>query len=290
MRVTESRMIAVSAEGIQKSQQQASVAGTQLSTGKRVEHPHQDAAAWADGLRAHAQLIGSQARGRAIGRATDLLDATDGAYGRVGEALARAYELSIQMANGTMSSDERGDAVAEVDGLFNEMVSAANTRANDGEYVLGGDASGAAPFTSAGLFVGNASQRAVEVSESGTDVVTISGSPLTAASGVDVFAEMQSFRAALASDNQTAIQASVVALNAAIHQVAKARTQVGTYASALHSFDSARSELEQRLAEIKAKAVDADPTQSATDFATAKSNLQAAQAVAEQIVQMTRVR
>src|SRR5207244_2502621 len=136
VRVTEGRLISVAADAVSKGRERVEKAGQELSSGVRVAAPSDDGTAWAEGMRANARLALSQSRGTAIARANDRLRDTELALQPIGDAVSRALELAVQMSNATMSASERSVAAIEVRGLRERVLDAANTRADDGEYLL----------------------------------------------------------------------------------------------------------------------------------------------------------
>src|SRR5512142_1450154 len=112
-------------------------ATAQMSSGLRVVQPGDDPAA--------AGLVTSNAflqqRVDAIattaGRASDELQAVDGALDTVSNSITRARELAIQLSNGTYSASDLVGGANEVKGLISTVVSALNVKVGD-RYLLGG--------------------------------------------------------------------------------------------------------------------------------------------------------
>ncbi len=288
MRVTESRLIDLAQSGMAKANSELSNASTEMSSGMRVEKPSQDPASWADGMRVHVRQIISTGRGAAMDRAQEGLLNTDAALDTIGRTMSRARELAVQMANGALSSDERTAAANEVNQLRDTIISAADARGSDGQYLLAGTKSDLVPFAAAGSYAGDALTRSIETSETGTSAITVSGNVLTAAAGVDVLATLSSLSTALSANNVPAVQTTLDALATGISQIAGARTQVGTRLTTLASADTSRRTFELNLATIHTRDVEADPIAAASNLARAKQALDAAQTVASQLVQMTK--
>src|SRR5262245_6630033 len=241
MRVTETRMIEMVTAGMTRAREQAADAGTKLQTGVRVDRPSDDAAAWEQGMRAAARAAVSQRRGSAIARATDRLQETDGALDGVGSTLARVTELAVQLGSGTYNASDRADAAKEVVALRDAALAFANTRGADGEYILAGSRGGSAPFDAAGVYSGDGVARQIEAGEGQTQIASVPGTVLTAASGgVDVFTVLQNVVNALQSNDVSGLQACLSDLRQAVAQVADARAEVGGRMRALAAVDAAR--------------------------------------------------
>jgi flagellar hook-associated protein 3 FlgL len=286
MRITENRLMELAGQGVSKARDAAARAGREVQTGVAVERPSDDTAAWATARRAQVRAALSEGRGGAIARASEQLADVDGALDGIGTALARVSELGIQMSNGTLSAADRTAAAAEVSALRDQILAHASIRGGDGEYLLAGSAGGTAPFDATGAYLGDDVVRRIASGEQQTDSASVSGNLLTAASGVDVFAALDTLTAALTANDQAGAQASVTSIGTAIDQVATARTTLGARHQTLLLADGARQDLEQHLSEVVDRAVAADPIASATDLARAAGALESARAVAEKIASM----
>ena len=286
MRITESRMVQQATAGVSKARERVAHAGQVLQTGVEVSRAHQDPTAWAQGMRQKARLTVSGDHRRTVERAQSKLEATDEALGRIGEALERVRELALQFANPTHTAGSRAGGAVEVDGLLQEALGAANARGLDGEYLLAGGGGDAPAFDVAGVYQGDDQVRAIEVGEGLLQAVTVPGSLLTAASGVDVFATVQALATALASDDVPGIQATLGGLDTAIDQVAQARTTAGTHHNGLSNAAEALDSFEQQLGESLQMSVLADPVEAAAELSILQSQLENSRIAAEVIVQI----
>lgn len=288
MRVTEGRMLELAADAMSKATDAAAQAQGVMSSGLRVALPSDDLAGWSEGQRTQVRSLESHARGTAIGRATDDLQTTDGALSSVASALSQARQLAVQMANGVQTAPNRAAAAAQINTLRDTIVAAGNTQDSNGTYVLAGSQgqSATAPFSAAG-YSGDAITRSMSVSETQTSSISVAGSVLTAASGVDIIGTLNALSAALASNNVAGIQASLASLQTATSQVAGARSSVGTAVSTLEAANGARSQFELHLATTHQRDVEADAITAASNLAATKNALESASAVAQQVVSLT---
>lgn len=290
MRVTEHRLMEQAAAGVTSARDKAAKAAMQTQSGISVSRPSDNPSAWAEGVRASARHSMSEGRGASALRAHEDLVATDDAFSVIGDALSSLKALSVQMATGTISANERAGAVSVVAGLKATSLAFANVRSNSGEYLLAGNLGDKPAFDANGVYVGDTGQRSVEVGESGVSTSTLTGTALTAASGVDVFALFDTVQTALSTNNAGALQGSIVTITQAIEQVAKARTDTGNKMLVFETAEDARAQFEVRLAEVHNREVEADPIKAAAAFTDAQSNLQQAQRMAQQLVEMLRPR
>jgi flagellar hook-associated protein 3 FlgL len=291
MRITEGRMMDLAVAATTRAQAKVAADAATMSSGIRVARPSDDPAAWVDGERAAARRTVSEERGTSIARAGERLDATDGALATIGSVLARARELAVQGANDTYGADERVALALEVRELRAAALAAANSRGSDGEYLLAGSLGTTAPFDPAGIYMGDASSRSVESSESGTQVVTIPGSVLTAASGgVDIFAVLDGLDAAFTANDGPAIRAQLDGLDAGVRQVSAARSDGGALSAALGLADEARGTLELNLTSVISRAVEADAFAAAGQLSRSAQALEAARIVAANVIELVRPR
>src|SRR5512134_845368 len=146
MRVTESRLINLSAVGVSEAREKLGRAQEVMSTGISVALPSQGGAAWAAGARASAfgQLAASQ--GRALGRARDNLAQADTALSTIGDTLSQLREMTVQASNGTLAAEDRAAMAELASSLGKSATLAANARGPDGEYLFAGTRSDAAAF------------------------------------------------------------------------------------------------------------------------------------------------
>lgn len=283
MRVTENRLLESATVAVTRARNQVAEAGAAVQTGVRVALPSQDPVAWSQAARTEARQAASAGRGGAIARAGERLRETDRAFAGIGEALARIRELTVQVGSDLYGAAERAGAAAEVRALQAHLLGLANTRGPDGEYLLGGTASATPPFGPDGAYLGNGARRTVEVAEGVASTVSLTGEALTAAAGVDVFAVLTTLTAALDANDGAAIRATLSDIGTAVAQVARARTDVGSHASALDAVELARQEFDHSLALVREQAVGADPIAAASALAQSTVALQSAQAVADHV-------
>jgi flagellin len=103
-----------------------------LSSGKRINSAHDDAAGQAIGGRLESQVRGLTAQLRNARDAQAMVDTTEGALQEVTSILQRMRELAVQSSSGTASAADRGYLDTEVEALSAEIDAiAANTTFNE---------------------------------------------------------------------------------------------------------------------------------------------------------------
>jgi len=147
---------------------QAKLAHTQqqLSTGQKLVSAKDDpvAAGLAVGLdRSLAEL---ERYGQNANILQNRLGLQENALARVGDAMARVSELTIQASSAAMGPDGRRAISTELDAILAGLVDLANSTDGSGRYLFGGTADGNAPFAiGAGgvIYSGDQTQRRVEL-------------------------------------------------------------------------------------------------------------------------------
>ena len=253
------------------------------STGIRVQHPADDPAA-AGMIVAHsAALAQAKTLSDVAGRAGDELGAADGALSQVTDALARARELAVQMANSTYSTADRSAAAAEVATLSQQVSAALNLKVGT-RYVFAGSKDQAPPFDAAGNYSGDGVVRKLEVAPGVYHAASVQTDQVIkgAGGGVDVFAAIGALQTALQANDPTAVRASMDGLVKATAQVAAGRASVGGDMDALSAAKTAADTASLTETQAVSKLQDADMVSAATKLALAQHALEAALAATSQ--------
>ncbi len=289
MRITEHRMVEQASASISAGRERVARSGEQLSSGERVSRPSDDPEAWAAARRTEAARTMNTGRGEALARSQDRLSQVNGALSQIGSALSRAAELAIAAASDTTDPDSLAAIAVELRGLRQSALNAANSRASDGEYILAGSQSHQAPFDENGVYQGDDAVRSIETQSGGIEQeVSVSGAVLTADHGLDIFAQLDAFAAALASNDREALHSSMTAMRDAHQQVSTARSDGGAKSAALLVAEDDQRRLDISLVSLQNRLVGADPIAAASELAKHTMSLEAAQTVAQRIIELTR--
>jgi flagellin len=113
-----------------------------LASGLRINHAADDAAGMALSLRMTSQIRSLSQAGRNVMDGISLVQVAEGAYNEVGNILVRLRELSVESANGTLSTTDRTSLQTEADRLINEVTGIANSTQFNGVVLLNNSAAG----------------------------------------------------------------------------------------------------------------------------------------------------
>jgi flagellar hook-associated protein 3 FlgL len=254
------------------------------SSGMRVQKPSDDPVAFALGRRDTAREQVAVASARTSEYAMSVSIGADQALAEAGDALARARELAVQMANGTYTANERTFAASAARELRLEVLNAAN-REVDGTYVFGGYRDGAPPFdATTGAYSGDGLVKQVEVAPFLRLPVSVSGATtFGAGTGTDVLATLEALATALDANDPAAVQSLLSAIDTSAQQINGARVDLG---GQIRGFDVtlATAELvKDRSAASRAQQIEADPYRAYSDLVNAERALQAAVGVAARL-------
>jgi flagellar hook-associated protein 3 FlgL len=208
---------------------------TQIATQKRISAPSDDAAAWRQLVGIKRATADEAADAANVTIATNLLAASDGALGAIGDRLVRARELATQAATGTLSDQQKGAIATELEAMVEDLLRLANTTDVRGQPLFGG-ASGDAAYVQAAdgsiAYVGVGEPSRIPIGDGASVAATTRGD---AAFG-DMFDVIQGLAAAIRTGGTTSATASNTALDtlkARIDTVADARASIGARASRL---------------------------------------------------------
>ncbi|HET7312723.1 flagellar hook-associated protein FlgL [Salinisphaera sp.] len=184
MRLSTNTIYAIGTQSILDQQSRVSKIGQQIATQKRITKPSDDP-------RGAAQVLNLQQAKRineqyAATRATleIQLSSEENQLNQVTDGLTAAKQTLVAAANGTLSDADRESYANELEGIYQQMLSAANAKDGSGDYIFAGFKSGQTPFTgSAGNLVynGDNGQRELQVDSSRTMRANDSGLAVFAA-------------------------------------------------------------------------------------------------------------
>ncbi|MDD7804839.1 MAG: flagellar hook-associated protein FlgL [Endozoicomonas sp. (ex Botrylloides leachii)] len=152
---------------MQLNLQNVTKTSNQLSTGKRLLQPADDAVDTVKILHLNDELAAIRQYESNIKSAQGELQQQDILYSSMNSLLARARDLVLQATNGTNNLENQLSFATELDSLNEELVSLANYQTADGQYLFSGTDTIQQPVTeTAGdyIYSGNSLYREVQVS------------------------------------------------------------------------------------------------------------------------------
>lgn len=145
MRVTDRQQVDALLRAIQGIQRNIGDRQEQVSSGKRVNRPSDDPAASERINQFRNVLRTTEHRLSTVNEGMGRLNLSDSVLEQAGNAVQRAKELALSMANDTNTSVERRNAAQEVQQLILGLAGIANTQLN-GRFVFAGSQTNTEPF------------------------------------------------------------------------------------------------------------------------------------------------
>ncbi|HVR61592.1 MAG TPA: flagellar hook-associated protein FlgL [Polyangia bacterium] len=239
MRVSDKMFYDLATKNALDARDRVLTASQEAATGKRVTSPGDDPSAAGLIVRDRTQLIRLDAINQGAGRANDELSMADSNLQQLSNVVTRARELAEQLSNDSYSAAERGNAVAEVNTLFNQALSLMNVDFN-GRYIFGGTKDNQPPFDASGNYQGDTNVRQIEVAPGVLEDSSVRADVAVkgVGGGADLFATLNSLSTALGANDGSGIRAAFASLDSVNQQVGNALAKVG---ASMDAFDAAQS-------------------------------------------------
>ena len=288
MRVTDKSIASNSLSSMQLNLERLVKLSQQASSGLKINAPGDDPAGAQKVLQLQGTLQDNAQYTRNIVTGNAWLGGADNAMSAMGDAVVRAHEIAMQMANGTYSATDRTAAVNEVKQLSDQMVQLGNTQVG-GKYIFGGFKNDSAPFDTTGAFVGTEDAVNIAADSNSPVAINYSGGKLLKGTGggVDILSELQNLSTALSTNNVTGIKSTLSNLDTAQNQITTARADVGSRMNRIENIstnmDSTNVDLNKTLSGIQS----IDPLKVYSDLANQQTAYQAALTATAKISQLS---
>ncbi|MFT8668774.1 MAG: flagellin [Liquorilactobacillus hordei] len=233
-----------------------------LSSGSRINKAGDDAAGLAISEKMKAQVSGLNQATRNAQDGISLIQTAEGALNETHSILGRMRDLSVQSANGTLSSDDRSAIQKEFSSLKTEISRISKTTEFNTKGLLNGtDGTGSQSFT---FQIGaNAGQTmAVTISAMGSTGLDLNSISLTTTATDD-------------ATSRTLASAAIVAIDKAINKVSGQRADLGAAQNRLTHTVNNLGTTEENLSEANSRIRDVDMAEEMTNFTKANILTQA---------------
>jgi flagellar hook-associated protein 3 FlgL len=256
-----------------RTQKESATDLQQVSSGRRVNVPSDDATAAAVLVGNHARTDQTDQYLRSITSIQSELQTADATLNSAVTTLQRAISLGVQGANGTLSDANRASIAQDLTGIQQQLLGLANL-SFQGRFVFAGTNSKTPPFVmdatqpSGVRYEGNSGVNAVEVGDGFHLQVNLPGSQIFAATSGSVFQSIHDLIVALQTN--TGIDTAVAAVRASFDEVTSQRV---FYGNALNQLEGQQT----FLGSVKLQLATEDNKVGGTDLAAALSRLSSAQ-------------
>lgn len=282
MRVTSNTLVRDQVSALQTTASALAQAQARLNTGKKISTASEDPVGSRDVMATDGRLRAITQYRRGLESAKHRLAVQDSVMNQVSSVMTRAQELTVAANTSTVDATARAAIAAEVQALFDEVVSLGNTMV-EGEYLFGGHRSTVRPFerTGSGTTVsftttGADGDRAIEVDAGRTVIPTDDGATLFLDTGVldamrDLAAELSG-----PATSATALQGIGRDLSAAFGRVQERVGSLGARSNTLDLVAANLDAFEGSLQAFRSAVMDIDIEQAAVDLIQRQNAYQSA--------------
>jgi flagellar hook-associated protein 3 FlgL len=283
MRVTDSMIWGNMQRNVAARQSDFAEAQQRAVTGRRVNAPSDDPAAFAQARTETANLSRSQGYERTVGMAKPVLETTDSALATVEHIMNRIRDIAVQGANDTLNPDDRNTLSQELTSLRDQLVSLGNTTSGD-RFIFGGYKENAAPYDAAGLYSGDVQVQQVDVGRGVSVPLGVTGESVFGAAGNDVFTTITNLQTAITTSNGSAAVSSLITeVDTRFDQVRRVHSQIGNHLNAADIAEAVATRAQDTATTNRSSLVDIDAAKAYTDLAKAQTALNAAIQIAGQL-------
>ena len=237
-----------------------------LSSGLRVNTSKDDAAGMAIASRMETQVRGMNVATRNASDAISLVQTAEGAIGKVSDMLQRMRELSVQAANATNNTGDRGNLDSEFQQLALEVTrTIANTRFN-GKAILAGDAGTSSYQVGANsvdqvAVVTTQLNSAAEITNVTGGAITTVGAASTAMSNIDAALTLVNTQRAMYGAVQNRFEAMIQVLQVNSENTSAAKGRIMDADFAQETANLSRAQILQQAAQAMVAQANALPQQ-----------------------------
>ncbi|WP_434614107.1 flagellar hook-associated protein FlgL [Arthrobacter sp. A5] len=284
-RVTNQTMMDSAQRNLQSSSSQLAKLQDRASTLKAIGRPSDDPAAAAAALQVRAQQSATDQYGRNIENGNGWLATVDTTMSSASFILNRVRDLTVQGANGGVSSGAKEALAVEITGLKTDLLSQANTKFMS-RNIFAGNSNDSSPFSSTAPYTvpaGGAVER--RVGNETSIRVDADGAAVFGTGDTSVFALLDKITADLTSGAD--VSAHLKDLEARMTAISSRHAEVGTRQAQLLRAQETNTALKGTLEATRSGIEDLDLGKAILDLQLQATNYQAALAVTAKVLPMS---
>lgn len=261
MRVTQSMLNTQMLQDYNKSLTRYQDLQHQMSTGKVINKPSDDPVGIGYSLRYRNSLSQNEQYQRNTDAAISWIDYTETMVSETNDVLQRARELAIEGANDSLSDEGREAIGAEIEQLYDHLISIGNTQFN-GKYIFNGQQTDVKPYDQANAMNTDTNEGSISL-ETSTGVsmsVNITGSDLfgDSSDSTNAFKILDGLKNALYNNDQAAIDQSIGDLDSRIDHVLEKWSEIGAKSNRLELTKNRLDDENYNLNKLLSDVEDAD--------------------------------
>jgi flagellar hook-associated protein 3 FlgL len=284
MRVSDSAVYGALNKHLANTKAELAVAQERAGTGVKVAKPSDDPVAFAAARREHAKKTLAEAGMKAADLAQTHLNGADEALGIATDAIATAKELALQGASDTLGPEQRAGLAENVRQLRAQLVTLGNTEVA-GSYIFAGYKDAAPPYSSAGTFSGDSTTKEVSAYPGMRTSASVSGEDAFGTNGStdNMFDVLDRLATALETNDTAGVRAELTGLDTGEKRILATRSRVGSIMDGVETARSVADRYAYSAGLEAGRLTEVDEVSAVTDLLKAKSAMDAALAVAQQL-------
>ena len=233
MRISTSMLYDLGVSSINTQMAQLLKTQQQVATGRRILAPADDPVGAATALENEKSLGVVNQYVSNIGSARSSLSLEETVLSNVGQVLQNARQDVVNGGNPTLSAANKTALATSLRSAYDQLLSLANSRDGQGNYMFSGFKTGTQPFTQssgAGVYAGDQGQNKLQISASRQIPITDSGQDVfkPGVAGSDPFSTIETFITALNSGTVTSsdLTTALNGIDSAMNNVLRVRSAV----------------------------------------------------------------
>ncbi|MGE7825182.1 flagellar hook-associated protein FlgL [Paenibacillus sp. NPDC093718] len=279
MRITQSMMTGSMMSGLQGNYRRLDKYQEQMMTQRRINRPSDDPVGVASALQYRGQITATTQFEQNAEDADSWLKYGDTVMTEVTQIVQKLSELAVQGGTDTVPKDARENIAAEVDQLYQQLVSLGNSQFK-GKYIFNGERTDEKPFpedpTQTAYALDDGEVR-YQVGAGITVSVNTLGEQVFGAYGdtSGIFAVVDNLKKALLADDTAGIQSAIPSLQKNLETTITAQAEMGGKQNRLEFTLSRLGDLNLNYMDLQSKVEDADISKVIIDLKTSESVYQA---------------
>lgn len=255
------------------------------TTGKRINNLSDDPVGLTQALNIRSTLSNIEQMGRNINYGNSWLTASESALRSVQDIISDTKVLCIQMANATISPEQRASAAETVQNVLDEIISLANTDVA-GNYIFAGTKTDTIPFDpTTGAYSGDSNAFTIKISKNSTIEIGSAGDAVFG----NIFTTLSDLKIALETNDLNGIQSAMTNLDGHLDDNSAKISDVGSKMNRLEFKNNIYQDLNFSNTERLATIEDADITEAIMNLSSAQMTYQTALASSSKVMTLTLV-
>lgn len=280
----------------------------QISSGVKVSSTMDDPVAARGIIKANKALGNIEEYKNNIEQADIELSEIDGTLKSINDQLSKAYDVAMQISNGTMGSDQLIAYQEELDSIIDNVTRLANTQYND-QYIFSGTRTTTIPYAESDdgmIYAGNSEKRYAIIGDNKTEEINLIGNELFGsaaytkdadgniifdeANSSGVFGALYQLKSAIQdADNidEDAVKSAMGGIDNGINTITAGKTKVGAVGSSFDDMLTSYENDSSNLVELRSNLQDTDLPSAISNWYSSYQAMQASYSMMAQTMNVS---